>query len=429
MRVVSVLISVSAKILPGPIRAVSALSKICRVIPLLVVGLVLACSPKTQDELVFWQFQPPEIMDELLREFQARNPSIKVRAETLTWQSGYEKIVMAFSSGSPPDLLELGSTWFPKFASEGAIQDVSDATADLVPELVMWDLAGYEGRRLGIPWLIGSRVLFYNKALLRGAGLAPDRPPETWGEMLAVASAMHDPDRGVYGFGMNAGERYVLFKKFMPFAWGNGGKVLSEDLKASRMNSPENLEALKFYLSLKPYSILERQDMIDEMFKQGKIGLMISGGWNLKRIPEDAPGLDYGVALMPRPDRGGLHASFAGAEILVFPKTARLEAALKLARFLISARQALMIASEVKSVQPASRQALLDPYYSDHPMERLLLEQCEIAFPPPPSPFWQEIEEVVNARLEECLYQKISPEEALARIESETNSILTKPRP
>jgi ABC-type glycerol-3-phosphate transport system substrate-binding protein len=102
---------------------------------------------------------------------------------------------------------------------------------------------------------------------------------------------------------------------------------------------------------------------------------------------------------------------------------------MKLARFLVSAPQAMRIASEVKSVQPASRQALLDPYYSSRPMERLLLQQCEIAFPPPPSPFWQEIEEVVNTRLEECLYQKISPEQALALIESETNSILTKPRP
>jgi multiple sugar transport system substrate-binding protein len=393
------------------------------------VGLTLSCTHETPGEIVFWQFQPPEIMNQLVSEFQAENPAIKVRLETLTWQSGYEKIVMAFSAEDPPDLLELGSTWFPKFASEGAIQDVTGATGDLAGELVMWDLASYGGRRFGLPWLIGSRVLFYNKRLFAENGLSPEGPPETWSDLLAAARAIHDPAAGVYGFGMNAGERYVLFKKFMPFAWGNGGTVLNDDLTASRMDSRENLEALEFYLSLKPYSILERQDMIDEMFKQGKIGLMISGGWNLKRIPEDAPGLDFGVALMPRPDRGGTHSSFAGAEILVFPKGDHLDAAMQLARFLVSSPQALRIASQVKSVQPASRQALLDPYYAEHPMEKLLLEQCEMALSPPPSPHWQEIEEVINDRLEECLYGKLMPAEALALIDQRVNLILTKPRP
>jgi multiple sugar transport system substrate-binding protein len=394
--------------------------------------LAISCSHKAPDEIVFWQFQPPEIMDELLADFRAEHPDIRVRVETLTWQSGYEKIVMAFSSGTPPDLLELGSTWFSKFAGEGAIEDVTDRTADLYPDLMMWDLASYKGRRLGIPWLIGSRVLFYNKRLLGERGLSPEAPPETWSGMLAAARAVHDPDAGVYGFGMNAGERYVLFKKFMPFAWGNGGTVLSDDLSTSRMGSPENLEALRFYLSLKPYSILERQDMIDEMFKQGKIGMMVSGGWNLKRIPEDAPGLDFGVALVPKPDQGGIHASFAGAEILVFPKVAEtenaanLEATITLARFLVSARQALRVASRVKSVQPASRQALLDPYYAEHPMERLLLDQCETSFSPPPSTRWQEIEEVINDRLEECLYGKVTPERALALIDEQANLILAK---
>ena len=388
--------------------------------------LFAGCARQSPDEVVFWQFQPPEVMAGLVKQFEQENPSVKVRVETLTWQSGYEKIVMATSSGSLPDLLELGSTWFAKFAGEGALEDVTDGTGDLTAEMAMWDLATYGGRRFGIPWLIGSRVLFYNKSLFRSSGLSPDQPPGTWSEMLAAARSIHKPGKGIYGFGMNAGERYVLFKKFMPFAWGNGGAVLSSDLARSEMNSPENLAALEFYLSLKPYSVLERQDMIDEMFKQGKIGLMLSGGWNLKRIPEDAPGLEFGVALMPKPDSGGTHASFAGAEILVFPSARKLEGSMKLARFLAAAPQALRIASDVKSVQPASRQALADPYYDEHPMERLLLKQCETSCSPPTLPLWQEIEEVINTRLEECLYGKLSARDALAKIDQEVNSILAK---
>jgi multiple sugar transport system substrate-binding protein len=390
----------------------------------IAVILVLSCSREESADIVFWQFQRPDIMQDLIEDFEARNPSISVRFETLTWQSGYEKIVMAFSSGTVPDLLEVGSTWLPKFSEEGAIEDVTSMTADLADGLMMWDLATFGGRRLGLPWLIGTRVLFYNKTLFAGAGLSPDSPPVTWSQMLGAARAIHDPDRGIYGFGMNAGERYILYKKFMPFAWGNGGSILSEDMTTCLLDSPQNLEALEFYMELKGSSILERQDMIDEMFKQGKVGMMISGGWNLKRIPEDAPDVDFGVALIPKPDASGTHASFAGAEILVLPKGSRTEPAMRLARFLVEADQALRIAGELKGVQPASKEALEHPYYDEHPMERLLLRQCETSLPPPPSPFWVDIEEAINTRLEECLYGNVSPAEALSLMEEDVNAII-----
>jgi hypothetical protein len=37
-----------------------------------------------------------------------------------------------------------------------------------------------------------------------------------------------------------------------------------------------------------------------------------------------------------------------------------------------------------------------------------------------------EIEEVINTRLEECLYGRISPEEALRLMEDEVNSIIQR---
>ncbi len=402
--------------------ALAALLSMC-------LGL-LSCAKEEEAELIFWQFQRQDLMSELIADFEAENPSIKVKLETLTWQSGYEKIIMAYAAGQLPDLLEVGSTWMPKLQAEGAVSDITDLTADLEDRLMMWELSTFDGSRWGIPWLIGSRVLFYNRDLFEGAGLSPDDPPATWAELLDAARMIHDEGRGNYGFGMNAGERYVLYKKFMPFAWGNGGRILSKDLRRSELDSPRVLEALQFYLSLKPYSVLERQDMIDDLFKQGRVGMMISGGWNLERIPEDAPGLDFGVALMPRPGRSehpgaeDFHASFAGAEILVLPAGSRSGPAMKLARFLIEADQALRISSTVKGVQPAAREALDHPYYDEHPMERLLLEQGKTSLSPPPSPRWVEIEEVINTRLEECLYGNLSAAEALRLMHEEVNAII-----
>jgi multiple sugar transport system substrate-binding protein len=421
---------VKANLVTSPTIGVAGVAILVSCFILLSCLVIFSCSSDGGTQLVFWQFQRQDLMNDLIADFEAANPDIKVKMETLTWQSGYEKIIMAYASRQLPDLLEVGSTWMPKLQAEGAVSDITDLTRDLEPHLMMWDLSTFAGRRYGIPWLIGSRVLFYNKDLFAAAGLSPEDPPATWEELKDDARAIHDPDEGRYGFGMNAGERYVLYKKFMPFAWGRGARILSDDLSRSELDSPEMLEALEFYLSLKPYSVLERQDMIDDLFKQGRVGMMISGGWNLERIPEDAPGLDFGVALMPRPGRSEMradddfHASFAGAEILVLPTGSRSEPAMKLARFLIDADQALRISSTVKGVQPASREALIHPYYDDHPMERLLLEQCRTSLSPPLSPHWVEIEEVINTRLEECIYGNLTPAEALRLMHEEVGAII-----
>jgi len=143
----------------GHVAAIGAIAVVA-----LAATLFAGCAKQSRDEVVFWQFQPPEVMAGLVKQFEQENPSVKVRLETLTWQSGYEKIVMATSSGSLPDLLELGSTWFAKFAAEGALEDVTDGTGDLTAEMAMWDLATYGGRRFGIPnahnrtWVSSSRT-------------------------------------------------------------------------------------------------------------------------------------------------------------------------------------------------------------------------------------------------------------------------------
>src|SRR4029453_5935451 len=110
-------------------------------------------------------------------------------------------------------------------------------------------------------------ALFKKTALFARAGPASPGPPETWEELAAASAAIQKLGGDVRGYGIQAGERYVLFKQFMPFALGKGGPILSDDLRAAVFDSPENRQALEFYLSLRPVGILERQDVLDRSFK------------------------------------------------------------------------------------------------------------------------------------------------------------------
>jgi len=276
----------------------------------------------------------------------------------------------------------------------------------------MWDTAEYDSRVYGLPWVVGTRALFVNRDLFARAGI--DSFPETWCELLDASEKVDDLGDGVYGFGLNSGERYVLYKKFMPFAWGNGGAVLSADMQHSVFDSQENLEALHFMTALRPSSLLEKQDVLDRAFIEGRVGMVLSGAWLLRTLAKEAPSLQYAVVLVPKPDAGGSHASFAGGEVLVsFRNSKHPKEAFELARFLVESENAIAVARVVRSVQPAAVGAEDDPYYAEHPEDRVFVEQLRTSVSTPAHPRWSEIEDVVNEALEPAIHGTRKPEDAL----------------
>ena len=379
-------------------------------------------------EIVFWQFSPLEAIQPVVARFEAQNPGVKVRVEQLTWQSGREKIVAAIAAGRPPDLCELGSTFLPGLVADSTLLDLTDRVADLRSELVGWELAGDRGRAYAIPWMLGTRALYWNGDLFRRAGLDPSTAPQTWADLARAARQVTEKVPDAKGFGMNAGEREILFKKFMPFAWGNGGDILDADRARSVFASPQNLETLRFYLSLKPYSLLDRQEMHEEAFANGRLGIVISGPWLLRRLPEQAPGLSFHVGLMPRPaaDRG-THASFAGAEVLgIFRGSKRHEEALSLARFLVRPENTMPVFVATGNAFPAASASAADSYFVSHPMDRIFLEQLKTAVGPPLHPRWVEIEEIVNGELEEAIYGRKAADVALQSADARIQAALAR---
>lgn len=403
----------------GGSRLRGAARAACRtgLIAVTAVALVLGCTsePKKQT-IVFWQFWSPELVSPLIEAFEAEHPGVDVQMEQLTWGSGLEKITAAIAAGTVPDLCEVGSTWMPRMLHGGVLNDWSAGVGDLKSGLFGWQLCSIGDANYGVPWLMGTRALFYNKTLFARAGLDSTRPPQTWAELYAAAEAIEKLGGGIHGYGVQVGERYVLFKKFMPFAWGNGGHILSDDLSQSVFDSPRNREALEFYLRLRKVGMLDRQQEMDQAFKDGKLGMQISGAWLFRTIPRDAPGLRYGVALVPRPDlERGTHASFAGGEVLVsFQGSKNKQGALELARFLVRPDNAVALAQAAKSVQPATVGADTAAYYRAHPEEQVMLRQFETAVPTPNHPAWVEMEAAIEDQIEEALYDRKSAAEAVA---------------
>jgi multiple sugar transport system substrate-binding protein len=316
----------------------------------------------------------------------------------------------------------------PRFLASGALNDWSAGVADLKPKVRGWEMCSIGDALYGVPWVLGTRALFYNRELFARAGLDSTRPPVTWDELFRAAQKIERLGRGIHGYGVSLKDRQKLFKKFMPFAWGNGGEILNAGLDSSRFDSPENVEALEFYLSLRKVGTTGLQDALDREFKEGRLGLQISGAWLFKQVPREAPGLRYGVALVPMPasDRGS-HASFAGGEVLVgFAGSKHKEEALRLARFLVRPDNALALAMAAESVQPATVGADTAGFYRDRPEQRVMIRQFETARFTPNHPEWDAMEAAIEDEIEQALYDRKTAAQAVADAHAKIAALLGK---
>jgi len=406
--------------------------KALRLFLILVFLLFLSCGKKEGNfvTLSWWQFWTnPEVKPtilELIEQFEKENPNTRVNLTDLTWSDGHEKIVIAFGSDSAPDVLELGSDWLPEFSYQNVLLDVTFEAEKIKKEFLMWEPATIGEKTFGFPWILDTRVLFYNKDLMKKAGLDPDKPPTGWNEFLDYCKAVNRLKPLAYGFGVNSAERHRLYKKFLPFFWANGGKILSDDQKKSEINSSEGQEALEFYKKLTQNGMIDTQAMLDEAFKHNKIGFVISGGWLLNDLRKNYPQLNFGICVMPKPESGrGSPASFAGGEFLVInKKTKNSKEALELMKFLIQKDNCLKVCQAIGSGFPSARGAEIDPYYRNNRELSTFQEQLKYAISPPPHPKWVYIEEIIEKAVEKVMYDKKSPQEALDQAKSEIDKLL-----
>jgi multiple sugar transport system substrate-binding protein len=405
---------------------------------LLIFLIFLGCGKKQDDfiTLNWWQFWTnPEVKPtilELIQQFEKENPNIKVNLTDLTWSDGHEKIVVAFGSGTAPDVLELGSDWVPEFSYQDVLLDVTFEAEKIKKEFLMWEPATIGNptdaspKIFGFPWILDTRVLFYNKDLMKKAGLNPENPPKTWDELLEYCEAVNRLKPDAYGFGANSAERHRLYKKFLPFLWANGGRILSEDPREPEINSSEGVQALEFYKKLTQNGMIDTQAMLDEAFKHNKIGFVISGGWLLNDLRKNYPELNFGICLMPKPESDrGTSASFAGGEFLVINrKTKNPFEALELIKFLIQKDNCLKVCQAIGSGFPSAKGVSSDPYYMENPDLLVFQEQLKFAISPPPHPKWVYIEESIEKAVEEVMYDKKSPQDALDEAKSEIDKLL-----
>lgn len=204
--------------------------------------------------------------------FHAANPSITVKVQTVNWNDFDTKIQTMVQNRQYPDITE--GDYFSNYAQEGLLYKASDVLSDpgnLMPAFT--HLGSYQGVQYGMPFTTSSRAMFYNKKLFAQAHIAG--PPQTWAELKEDAGKI--AALGKIGYGMPLGPEEAQAETLLWFL-GNGGGYQKDGKWV--INSPQNVETLKFMTSLvkagdtEPNPGTKNRAVILEQFAQGQVGML-----------------------------------------------------------------------------------------------------------------------------------------------------------
>ena len=176
-----------------------------------------------------------------------------------------------------------------------------------------WNEANYDGKVYGIPNSVDNRALYYNKDLLRGAGLVDANgeaaPPRTWQELKEYAAKLTQrDDKGniqVVGFAPNYGNSWLYM-----FGWMAGGEFMSPDRTRCTLDHDGVVRGLTFmkdvydaaggYRKVSAFQAGFQGNELDP-FIQGKVAMKIDGVWVIRHLATYGRELNFGVGPNPLP--------------------------------------------------------------------------------------------------------------------------------
>ena len=266
-----------------------------------------------------------------IAEFEKANPDIKVKRTTFAFADLSKSILQGSVGGQVPDVAVVDVVDNQNFASLGMLKDLSNDGINKSDFFEgPWSSVVYEGKTYGIPLNSNNLALYYNKQMLKDAGV---EVPTDWASLKEVAKKTTKGD--VKGIAISAVKSESATFQVLPFVWQTGGDL--KDYATSGATALAYLRGLIDDGSMSEAVTNYTQEDARTQFITGKSAMMINGPWELATLTKDAQ-FDWDVAPLPKDKRAA--TSMGGENVVVMNGAKQSAAAVKLAKYLTSAEGA-----------------------------------------------------------------------------------------
>jgi multiple sugar transport system substrate-binding protein len=321
----------------------------------------------------------------------------------------------------------------------------------------VWRMIAYDGHVWAVPTTTDTTCLLWNKTEFRKAGLDPERPPQTFEELMEYTVKLTIK-------GANGSIDQMGFLPWLPWdqahMWGClfGGDWF--DFTKDRAvcgNDPAIIASLRWQQSFTldpnaasnpPYAMDPEKVQafvkgigdymsVNNPFYLGKVAMITEGEWQVTFIPKYAPGLEWGVAPIPQPAgaRPATYCPSCNAEAI--PSTARhKDAAKKYLRWFYNPRPDGRPAPvsdynfAIHNIPVRMKEAREDRFMND-PKFRVFVDELfrnQHVDTQPMIPVSQYMLDEIERVREKVAFREMSPEQAARDVEDTANRELTRMR-
>ncbi|EMQ0908283.1 TPA: extracellular solute-binding protein [Raoultella ornithinolytica] len=159
-------------------------------------------------------------------DFEKQNPDIKINLEFVPYEALHDKIVAARGAGGNGyDVVLFDAIWPAEFSHFDLLQDVSARIPAAEREKVFpgaMNTVVYKGKTLGMPWILDTKYLYYNKAMLDKAGIK--QLPTTWQQVMDDAKIIKDKGIVKYPLVWSWSQAEALVCDYTTLVSGFGGQ-------------------------------------------------------------------------------------------------------------------------------------------------------------------------------------------------------------
>ncbi|QND57365.1 ABC transporter substrate-binding protein [Mesorhizobium huakuii] len=367
--------------------------------------------------------------EEVKKEFEAKNPGITVKFEIVPWDVLLQKLTTDITAGTNADLSIIGTRWLIDFVQQDVAEPLDGyITPDFKGRFIDTFLSPsiMNGKTYGLPIAASARAMYYNKELFEKAGIA--KPPATWTELQDDARKIKALGTGAFGFGLQ-GKEIETDVYYYYAMWSQGTEILNKD-GSSGLGTPGALEAAKLYKSMIDEGLTEpgvtsnnRED-VQNLFKQGKVGMMITAPFLSNQIKDEAPKLKYGVAAIPAGPTGARGTYGVTDSMIMFKNSKNKDEAWKLMDFLFTTEQRAKFTQGEGFLPVNKEEAKMDYYVNNADLAAFtaLLPDARFA---PVIPGWEEVAQITSDAMQK-IYLGGDPEAGLKDAAAKANAVLKK---
>ena len=381
-----------------------------------------------------------QALNQIVADFNTANPDTQVELVQRPPQqtaTDVSNLITSVRGGEGPDSYLFDRFSVAQWAAEGLLEDLSqfldgqDLSEQYIP--FAWQEANFDGKPYGLPFDTDARAIYYNRGLIQAAGIDPAEldaanGPVTFARFGEIALAMNTMEGDNYtqmGFvpwfdqGWHYGYGYSFGGEFFNEAEcevtpDHEGVVAGFQWVYDFAAQLDPTKAEAFIAAAKRPGAPPSE----HPFVQGRLGMVVTGDWQIARMPQYAPDIDYGITYMPVPAEGDESVTWAGGWSVVVPVNAKNpEGGFAFTQYM-TGEAGQRVYTEVTKHLPTIQALLEDPSLYDE-RHRFFSEQLlPTAKNRPPLPvgslYWDEL----TAAWEKTYLNQEEPQPALAEAKS-----------